>query len=213
MNEPRPATVHVVDDDKSFRTAICRLIEASGFRSASYGSGDEFLTRLADREPGCVLVDLQMPSLHGLELQERLAEKAPLLPVIFLTGHGDVPASVRAMKAGAADFLEKPVSGAVLLEAVRRALADNERRRTAGGRLTVLRARVAALTARESHVFRLMVRGKRNKQIAYELAISERTVKAHRQKVMEKLAARSFAETVSIAAELGLADQGEQTQP
>jgi FixJ family two-component response regulator len=210
MTEQSAVTVHVVDDDRSFRTSICRLIETWGFRTAAYGSADEILARLPGREPGCVLVDLRMPNLGGLELQERLAEQAPLLPVIFLTGHGDILASVRAMKAGAADFLQKPVSGKVLLEAVQRALLDNERRRTDQDRLDALRARAAALTLRESQVFHLMVRGKRNKQIAGELDVTERTVKAHRHKVMERLGARSLAEAVSIAMDLGLVGRGEQ---
>jgi FixJ family two-component response regulator len=212
MDEPRAATVHIVDDDRSFRTSICRLIEAWGFRAVSYNSANEFLACLPIREPGCVLFDLQMPRINGLELQERVAELAPHLPVIFLTGHGDIPASVRAMKAGAVDFLEKPVSGTVLLEVVRRALHDNQRRHSEEDRLTALRGRVAALTVRELAVYRLMVRGMRNKQIAYELSITERTVKAHRQKIMERLSARSFAEAVSIAMDVGLVERSEQPQ-
>jgi FixJ family two-component response regulator len=198
--------VHIVDDDKSFRTAVGRLIEASGFRIASYESGDEILARLPNSEPGCILLDLQMPGLSGAELQDRLAEKAPLLPIVFLTGHGDISTSVRAIKAGAEDFLEKPASGKALLEVIERALLQNEKRRAEHDQVHALRSLVARLTRRESQVFDLMVRGKRNKQIAYELSTSERTVKAHRHNVMEKLAVGSLAEAVSIAERLGLVD-------
>ena len=122
--------IHIVDDDKPFRTAVGRLIEALGFRVACYESGDEILAQLPSPEAGCILIDLAMPGMSGLDLQERLAEKAPLLPIIFLTGHGDIEASVRAMKAGAEDFLEKPASGKALLEAIERALLRYEKRRT-----------------------------------------------------------------------------------
>jgi FixJ family two-component response regulator len=200
--------IHIVDDDKSFRTAIGRLMEASGYRVASYESGDEILARLPGSDPGCILLDLQMPGLSGPQLQERLAEKAPLLPVVFLTGQGDIEASVRAMKAGAEDFLEKRASGKALLGAIERALLQNEKRRIEHDRVHALEALVASLTPRESQVFGLIVRGKRNKQIAYDLSTSERTVKAHRHSIMEKLGVRSLAEAVSIAERLGLVDSG-----
>jgi FixJ family two-component response regulator len=198
--------IHIVDDDKSFRTAVGRLIEASGFRTASYGSGDDILARLPNSEAGCILLDLQMPGLSGPELQGRLAEKAPLLPIVFLTGQGSIEASVRAIKAGAEDFLEKPASGKSLLVAVERALLENVKRRTEHDRAHRLRALTASLTPRESQVFGLIVRGKPNKQIAYTLGTSERTIKAHRHQIMEKLGVRSLAEAVSIAERLGLVD-------
>jgi FixJ family two-component response regulator len=203
--------IHIVDDDKSFRTAVGRLMEASGFRIASYGSGEEILAHLPNSEPGCILLDLQMPGLSGSELQDRLAQKAPLLPIIFLTGQGNIEASVRAIKAGAEDFLEKPASGKALLDAIERALLQYEKRRSEHDRVHTLRARVASLTPRESQVFDLIVRGKRNKQIAYALSTSERTVKAHRHSVMEKLGVGSLAEAVSIAEGLGLLDSGAQS--
>lgn len=199
-------TVHIVDDDKSFRTAVGRLLETSGFRIACYESGEELLARLP-RGPGCILLDLQMPGLSGLELQARLADVAPLLPIVFLTGRGDIGTTVRAMKAGAYDFLEKPASSAALLEAVGRALQLFETRRLEQDRVQALHTRVASLTPRESQVFDLIVRGKRNKQIAYELSTSERTVKAHRHNVMEKLGAGSLAEVVSMAEKLGLLEK------
>lgn len=205
MNPVGP-TVHIVDDDKSFRTAVGRLLETSGFRIACYESGEELLARLP-RGPGCILLDLQMPGLSGLELQARLADVAPLLPIVFLTGRGDIGTTVRAMKAGAYDFLEKPASSAALLEAVGRALQLFETRRLEQDRVQALHTRVASLTPRESQVFDLIVRGKRNKQIAYELSTSERTVKAHRHNVMEKLGAGSLAEVVSMAEKLGLLEK------
>ena len=201
---PVGPVIHIVDDDKSYRTAIARMVEASGFRIAVYGSGDEILAHPPDPGPGCILLDLQMRGLNGLELQDLLAEKAPLLPIVFLSGHGDIHSSVQAMKAGAEDFLEKPVSGTALLETIGQALLRYEARRKAYDRAHSLQALVEGLTAREYQVFDLMVRGKRNKQIAYCLGTSERTVKAHRHSIMEKLGVGSLAEAVSIAEGLGL---------
>ncbi|TCL71363.1 response regulator transcription factor [Rhizobium sp. BK251] len=203
MNPVGPI-IHIVDDDKSYRTAVGRLMEASGFRVATYASGEELLAHLPSAEPGCILLDLQMPGLNGLELQDRLAEKAPLLPVVFLTGQGDIKASVQAMKAGAEDFLEKPTSREALLDTVRRALLHCDARRVEHDRIHALQARLESLTPRELDVFDLIVRGKLNKQIAYALGASERTIKAHRHNVMEKLGVRSLAEAVSIAERLGL---------
>jgi FixJ family two-component response regulator len=200
--------IHIVDDDKSFRTAVGRLMETSGFRVASYESGEDILARLPSSEPGCILLDLQLPGLSGLELQGRLAEMAPLLPIVFLTGHGDIGSTVQAVKAGADDFLEKSASGKALLEAVKRALLRYEIRRHEQDRLHALQTLVARLTPRESQVFGLIIRGKRNKQIAYDLSTSERTVKAHRHNLMEKLGVRSLAEAVSVAEKLGLLDPG-----
>jgi FixJ family two-component response regulator len=198
--------IHIVDDDNSFRTAVGRLIEAFGFQVAFYESGDQFLAKLPDAEPGCILLDLQLPGLSGIDLQKRLAETVPLLPIIYLTGEGNIQASVRAIKAGAEDFLEKPASGTALKEAIDRALRLYERRQFEHDRFHALEALVANLTPRESDVFGLMVRGNRNKQIAYAISTSERTVKAHRHCVMEKLGAKSLAEAVSIAERIGLLD-------
>jgi FixJ family two-component response regulator len=198
--------IHIVDDDKSFRTAVGRLVEASGFRFACYESGAEFLAHLPTHEPGCILLDLQMPGLSGLELQGRVAEAAPLLPIIFLTGHGDIEATVRAMKAGAEDFLEKSASSEALLGAIERAMLRYQTRLSEHDRTVALQTLLSSLTPRESVVFGLIVRGKRNKEVAYALGTSERTVKAHRRRVMEKLGAHSLAEVVSIAERLGLLD-------
>ena len=179
-------------------------MEASGFRVASYESADEILAHLPGSEPGCVLLDLQMPGLGGLDLQDRLRDEAPLLPIIFLTGHADIPSTVQAMKGGAAEFLEKSASSRLLFEAIGRALRQYEERRCAQDRTQAMQALVASLTARETDVFGLVVRGKRNKEIAYALGTSERTVKAHRRSLLEKLQVHSLAEAVSIAEKLGL---------
>ena len=186
-----------------------RLLSASGYNVSLYGSGEELLARLPDTAPGCILLDLDMPGENGLALQDKLAEKAPLLPIVFLTGHGDVKASVQAMKAGADDFLEKPATGETLLHAIAHALHRAASRRDELDRIHAFRSRLASLTPREFEVLRLLVRGKLNKQIAYSLGTSERTVKAHRHNLMEKMGARSLAETVSIAERLGLVDSPE----
>ncbi|MBY5587352.1 response regulator transcription factor [Rhizobium leguminosarum] len=199
--------VHIVDDDKSYRTATARLLTAHGLKVEVYESGDQFLSRLPACEPGCVLLDLQMPGQSGLQIQRRLCELAPLLPVVFLTGEGDIKASVEAMKAGAKDFLEKSSSVAALMEAIDRALVLYERQLAEHDRLQAQRALVAGLSRREDEVFRLVIRGRLNKQVAHALGVSERTVKVHRHQVMEKLGVRSLAEAVSIAANIGLIDQ------
>jgi FixJ family two-component response regulator len=196
--------IHVVDDDASFRTAIGRLLRASGYEVALYESAHLLLEQLPSLEPGCILLDVRMPDLSGPELQARLVKLGNALPVIFLTGHGDIPTSVRAIKTGAEDFLSKPVSKETLLEAVERALARYEDGREQRERLDSLRALVAAFTPREREVFALVVRGKLNKVIAFELGTSERTIKAHRHSIMQKLQVRSLAEAVSIAERLGI---------
>jgi len=200
-------TIHIVDDDRSFRTALGTFLETSGFRVAGYASGNEILASAQLDEPGCILLDLKMPGLDGLELQQRLTAKAPLLPVLFLTGQGDIEAAVEAMKRGAEDFLDKLAPSQRLLEAVSRALARYQERRSEWDRVLALKSLVATLTDREEQVFGLLVHGKRTKQIAYMLGTSERTVKTHRQRVMEKLRAGSLAEVVSIASQLGLVER------
>ncbi|HEY7300163.1 MAG TPA: response regulator transcription factor [Xanthobacteraceae bacterium] len=196
--------LYVVDDDASFRTAVGRLLRASGYQVVLYESGDDFLQRPPGGEPGCILLDIRMPGLSGLELQGRLRKMDSILPIVFLTGHGDIPTSVRAIKAGAEDLLTKPVEKKVLLEAIERALARCREQRAENERLDGLRTLVAALTAREREVFDLVVRGKLNKQIAHVLGTSERTIKAHRHSIMQKLQVQSVAEAVSIAERLGI---------
>ena len=188
---------------RSFRTALGRVVETYGFRASGYELGEEFLARLPKSETGCILLDLRMPGLSGPELQERLAQAVPLLPIVFLTGQGTIAAGVQAMKAGAEDFLEKPVSSKILRDVIDHALAQNEKRRAGRDQIQTLQAKVSNLTPREIQVFDLVVRGKRNKQVAYDLNTSERTIKAHRHSIMEKLSVTSLAEMVSIAERLG----------
>ncbi len=198
------ALIHVVDDDASFRTAVARLLRAAGYQVALYEFGDEVLKNSPGDGPGCILLDIRMAGLDGLQLQARLRQMDSILPIVFLSGHGDIPTSVKAMKAGAEDFLSKPVSKSTLLEAVERALARYREQRHQRDRLGSLRALVTTLTPREQEVFALVVRGRLNKQIAYELGTSERTIKAHRHAVMQKLKVVSLAEAVSIAERLGM---------
>jgi FixJ family two-component response regulator len=193
-----------VDDDAPFRTAVRRVLDASGYRVALYDSAEQLLAKLPAGEPGCILLDVRMPGLSGPQLQERLAELGNRVPIVFLTGHGDIPMSVQAIKAGAEDFLTKPVAREKLVAAVERALTRDAQQRAHDSELDGLRARVSRLTPRESEVFALVVRGKLNKQIAGELGTAERTVKAHRQKVMEKCEAQSLAELVRMAERLGM---------
>ena len=202
-----PGLVHVVDDDASFRTAIERRLKLAGYDVATYGSAQELLDAApADDRPGCILLDVRIPGLSGPELQSRLVASGSTLPIIFLTGHADTATTVRTIKAGAEDFLTKPVSSELLLGAIERALVRQDAVRSHRGRLEAFRVHLARLTQRERQVFDLIVRGKINKQIAFELGTTERTVKAHRHQVMEKMQVHSLAELVSIAERLGMLD-------
>jgi FixJ family two-component response regulator len=196
--------IHIVDDDASFRTAISRVLKVSGYEVADYDSATCFLRAIEAARPGCILLDVKMPALGGLQLQEELVKLSRSWPIIFLTGHGDIPTSVRAIKAGAEDFLSKPVSKQTLLEAIERAFVRHAAIQRSQGQLNSFRSLISALTPREGEVFALMVRGKLNKQIAHQLGTSERTVKAHRHMVMHKLQVQSFAEAVSMAERAGL---------
>jgi FixJ family two-component response regulator len=194
--------VHIVDDDDSLRAAMERLLAAAGRAVRSYGSAGEFLLDPPADAPGCLLLDVHLPGPSGLDLQEALQRHRIALPVIFLTGHGDLQTGVRAMKAGAVDFLTKPVERDVLFGAVDRALAVDAARRAERQSVTDLQARYAQLTPREREVFELVVAGQLNKQIAGRLGIGERTVKAQRAQVMAKLGAATAAELGQIAARL-----------
>jgi FixJ family two-component response regulator len=199
-----PGRIHVVDDDASFRTAIERRLKLAGYQVLTYPSAQQLLDRPPDEsEPGCILLDVQIPGLSGPELQGRLNELGSTLPIVFLTGHADTPTTVRTIKAGAEDFLTKPVESGQLLGAIERALARHSTLRGERQRLDEMRALVAELTPRERQVFLLVVRGKLNKQIAHELGTTERTVKAHRHQVMEKMKVQSLAELVTLAERLG----------
>ena len=203
MTVPSP-TIHVVDDDGSFRQAVGRLLRACGYHVALYKSGDQFLKTPPIPGPTCILLDVRMSGLDGLELQDHLTKHGVILPIVFLTGHGDIPTSVRAIKAGAEDFLSKPVTKATLVSTVERALGRYREMHEQHLRLSALRALVDSLTPREREVFALVVRGNLNKQIAFQLGTSERTVKAHRHNIMQKLQVHSLAEAVSIAERIGL---------
>ena len=202
-----PGLVHVVDDDASFRTAIERRLKLAGYDVATYAFLQDLLDRLFREElQSCIFLDVQMPGLTGPDLQTRLHELGSTVPIVFLTGHADTATTVRTIKAGAEDFLTKPVSSAQLIEAIERALSQQQIAREQRSRLDSRRALVALLTPRERQVFDLIVRGKINKQIAYELGTTERTVKAHRHQVMEKMQVSSLAELVSTAQLLGMLD-------
>ena len=197
-------TVHVVDDDASFLSAISRLLRANRFAVKTYSSAREFLERRDANAPGCVLADLQMPEMDGLELQSKLQQSCNPLPILFLTGRGDIPSSVRAMRGGAEDFLEKLAPKNKLVDAVNRALARDARERSSRERQRELRARFAALSERELEVLSHVVQGRLNKQIAYDLGIHERTVKLHRTAITTKLNVQSVAELTRLTQEAGL---------
>ncbi len=215
-----PGVVHIVDDDASFRTAIERRLKKAGYDVATYPSAQHLLDRLPDeKSSGCILLDVRIPGLSGPELQRRLSELGSTLPIVFLSGYADVPTTVQAIKAGADDFLTKPVSSDQLLGAIQRAIAHHQAARTAHeaareakGRLDTVRARLALLTPREREVFELVVRGKTNKHVALELGTTERTIKAHRHRVMEKMQVQSLAELVSLAERLGALSTGSSSK-
>ena len=204
--------VHIVDDDASFRTAMERRLKHAGYEVATYASAQHLLDDLpSESVRSCLLLDVRIPELSGPELQERLSELGSTLPIIFLTGYPDIPATVRAIKAGADDFLTKPVSSDDLLQAIERAIAHHEVTRGLKSKLDVVRAHVAALTPRERQVFDLVIRGDTNKHVARALGCTERTIKAHRHRVMEKMQVRSLPELVSLAERVGIASAAGQT--
>jgi FixJ family two-component response regulator len=198
------AIVHVVDDDESFRTAVTRLLQIAGYETRGYASAGDFLIARPRDAQGCLLLDVSMPGPSGLDLQAALFDHGIDLPIVFLTGHGDVPMSVRAMKSGAVDFLTKPVERDPLLRAVREALARGAAAHESGARRRSLQARYDCLTPREREVFAGVCMGKLNKQIAADIGVAERTVKAHRAQVLIKMRASNVAELVRAATELGL---------
>ena len=196
-----PPIIHVVDDDVSFREAVMRLLTASGYAVRGYSSTGEFLLCPPDG-PGCVLLDLVLPDLSGIDLQDAMHDSMINLPVVFLTGHADVSLSVRAMKAGAVDFLQKPVDRETLLGAIGRALTSDMNSRGARGYSHELHSRFTRLTSREWDVFIRVIEGKPNKVIAHELGLAERTVKVYRAQMMSKLGVRSPAELGALAEQL-----------
>ena len=212
MNEIAPI-VHIVDDDASFLIAIARLLRAHGFCVKTYSSAHEFLAQRAADTPGCVLADLQMPKMNGLDLQSALSQTPNPMPILFLTGHGDIPSTVRAMRDGAEDFLEKRAPKKKLVDAVTRALARDFREREVRAQQRELRTRFDTLTERELQVLSHVVQGRLNKQIAGDLGIHERTVKLHRTAITSKLKVQSVAELTRLTQEAGIFSEPVSTFP
>ena len=199
-----PSIVHVVDDDEDVRKGTARLITAAGFEARTYATATDFLEAVEPGTPGCLILDLRLPDHSGLDLQATLIERGVPIPIVFVSGHGAIPDSVRAIRGGAVDFLTKPVDATVLLAAVERALAQNEEMRATHGRKEDLRKRYARLTTREREVFLHLIRGQLNKEVAADLQITERTIKLHRANLLQKLEVSSMAELVRFAVDLGL---------
>jgi len=197
-------TVFVVDDDASVRRALSYLLESSGYRVETYSSAEKFLTRERFEGVGCIILDVQMPGLSGMELQEKLIRSVYSMPIIFLTGHGDIPMGVQAMKKGAVDFLTKPCDDEQLLGAIQRAIEKAREARARFEEAEEIRRRMELLTPRENEILRYVITGMLNKQIAAKLAIAEATVKIHRGRIMEKLCAESVADLVRLAEKAGI---------
>lgn len=206
MTIDRNGTVYLVDDDEAIRRSAGFMLKTSGYAVKSYGSGVEFLKESKDIEPGCVLIDVRMPGMDGLEVQQTLRERGSTLPVIVMTGHGDITVAVQAMKAGAVDFIEKPFEKAVLLSAIEEGFARIERTDRSRVRRDEARVRLRALTARERDVLEGLVHGYPNKTIAYDLEISPRTVEIHRANLMSKLGVISLSEALRIAFAAGMGE-------
>jgi RNA polymerase sigma factor (sigma-70 family) len=207
------AIVHVVDDDVSFRTSTDRLLRACGYAVESYDSAEQLLNRMPDNTGvGCILLDIKIPGLSGPELQNRLNALGSTLPIIFVSGFADVPTTVHVMRSGAEDLLTKPVSKESLVQAIERAHARSRTMREKREQLDILQTSMRSLSPRERQVFERVVRGRMNKEIARELGAAERTIKAHRRRVMEKMRVKSLAELAMIAERLGiLASEKERT--
>jgi FixJ family two-component response regulator len=203
MSDPSPI-VYLVDDDTSVLKALGRLLDSAGVRSVAFESPDEFLKRFDPGAGGCLVLDVAMPGLNGLELQHALAEKGSDLPIVFLTGHADVSTSVRAMKRGAVDFLTKPVDEGELLAAIRSGFDRSAELLRARKEIDGVRQRLSTLTPRETQVLEHIVRGRLNKQIAAELGTVEKTIKVHRGHVMHKMGVRTVAELVRLAGRVGI---------
>ena len=200
--------VHVVDDDDDARKGTARLLEAAGFEARTYATAGDFLGAIESASPGCIILDVRLPDLHGLDLQAALAGRAVSMPIVFVTGHGEIPDTVRAIQGGAVDFLTKPVDGNVLLAAVRRALTQDASARAVRVRQESLRRRYERLTPREREVFAHLISGQLNKQVAADLLITERTIKMYRASILEKLEVNSMAELARLAVDLRIDPAG-----
>ena len=201
---PTKPTVVVVDDDISVRESLELLIESEGWHPALFESAQAFLARLPTLVPSCLILDVNLPDLSGLDIQQRISAEKSSTPIIFITGYGDIPMSVRAMKAGAAEFLTKPLDDEIVIQAIRDAVLRSQANLKQEGVQRQLEERLASLTKREREVMNLVVKGLMNKQVGYELDISEITVKAHRGRVMEKMHATTFVDLVNMAGRLGI---------
>jgi FixJ family two-component response regulator len=202
---PSPSTVFLIDDDPSVRRALARLIKSAGYQVQTFVSAREFLDRMPDAaRPACLVLDVRMPGLSGIDLQRELRLTNPILPIIFITGHGDIPMTVKAMKAGAVDFLPKPVRDTDLLRAIEQALARAVHDRAKLDETEDIQSRLEKLTPREREVMNLVVKGRLNKQIAFALGIVEKTIKVHRARVMDKMQVDSVAELVRIVEKIAV---------
>jgi len=210
---PTPPTVVVVDDDISVRESLELLIQNEGWQPALFESAQEFLARSPTIVPSCLILDVNLPDLSGLDIQQRISDAKPPIPIIFITGYGDIPTSVRAMKAGAAEFLTKPLDDEVMIGAIRDAVRRSQANLKREGAQRQLQERFDLLSKREREVMGLVVKGLMNKQVAFELDISEITVKAHRGRVMEKMRALTFVDLVNMAARLGIGTARESDTP
>lgn len=198
----RPATVHVVDDDDAVRRSLRLLLKSVGLLTIAYASAQEFLAAWDSDQPGCLVLDVRMPGMSGIELQAELNQRGAIIPVIFISGHGDIPMAVEAIQHGAFDFLQKPFRDQDLIDRVQRALASDTEHRQVLQQRETLRQRFESLTPREQEVLQLVTQGKANKVMAGDLGVSQRTVEIHRARVMEKMGAHSLAQLVRMVLEL-----------
>lgn len=197
-------TVYIIEDDEAFRESVAFLLQASGFETEKFDCAESFLSNAVMRAPGCLLLDVCLPDIDGLSLQQRLAQKAPDLPIVFMTGHGDIPMTVKALKNGAIDFLPKPFKSGDLLDAIKNALERNVQNVQVTLEKKKVKDLINTLTPREKEVLRWIITGKLNKQISFELGISEITIKIHRGRVMSKTGASSVADLVRLAEKAGI---------